>query len=233
MTKSKKKGEDGETVTIKLTDKTALAFFAVSAGGAKLEKEMHVSVWLAAGSKDTADRVHAFGPAEGIKKGAPAQKPSLAGPVTAVAADGKSFTIEVEIKLGAATKQVFGNVKAGEARLRVGMKAMVWVDEKDKASATLALFHAGEASTGNVLAGPVTAVAADGKSFTIEVGAKKKGDEARKVEVKLTESTRVLFQLVKADGAKPTVGYTAMILLAPGVKDVGKVEMVQFSAQTK
>jgi hypothetical protein len=68
------------------------------------------------------------------------------------------------------------------------------------------------------LNGKVTAVAADGKSFTLET-ARTRGAAPRSVQVKLTERTRVGYQGVGPGGARPTVGYRATLLLEDGSPD--------------
>jgi RNA polymerase sigma factor (sigma-70 family) len=74
--------------------------------------------------------------------------------------------------------------------------------------------------------GKVIAVAKDGKSFTVEIPPAARGDEAKKVEVKIGDKTAVTYSGVGSGAAKLTEGYQAKVLLAEGSKDVAAT--VQF-----
>jgi hypothetical protein len=107
----------------------------------------------------------------------------------------------------------------------VGYTAQVWLAEGSKDSAVTAWFIGAPANRGAALSGKVKAVAAGGKSFTLEVPPRR-GAPAKAVEVKLTEKTRVGYQGVGPGGAKPTPGYTASVRLEDGNEDTAA--QVQF-----
>src|SRR5262249_23763852 len=67
--------------------------------------------------------------------------------------------------------------------------------------------------------GPIVAVSADGKRFTLELPSKVKGEEAKKIEIKLGDKTAVTYFGVPQGGAKPTEGYPAAVWLEPGSID--------------
>src|SRR5262249_47885843 len=67
--------------------------------------------------------------------------------------------------------------------------------------------------------GPVVAVSADGKRFTLELPSKVKGEEAKKIEIKIGDKTAITYFGVGTDGAKPTEGYAAAVWLEPGSAD--------------
>src|SRR5207237_163849 len=75
-----------------------------------------------------------------------------------------------------------------------------------------------------VLMGRVTAVAEDGKSFTLQAAfgveeLRETGIQSAPVEVKLTPQTQITFRGVGPDGARPTVGDNAQVSLVDGSKD--------------
>src|SRR5262245_26573111 len=79
------------------------------------------------------------------------------------------------------------------------------------------------------LQGKVVAVAKDGKMITVEAAApprRERGagiEEAKKVDIKLTDKTMIRFSGVGMGGAKLTEGYMAQIWLADGSKDVAAI----------
>ncbi len=228
--KKGKKGEEekAKEVTVRLGPKTSQVFAGVGPGEAKLGKGLQASVWLARGSKETAALVHFSGPAKPGWKKRDGTGPQVVGQIVEVANDGKTFVVQTpprakgeqptrtDIKLGPESKLVFSNVGPGAAAVRVGYQAAVW--SEDKKGVTLVHLHgAGKGKQGTVF-GEVSAVAADGKSFTVHLPGKK-GDEGKDVEVKLGADTRVVFQKVGPGGARITKGYRANVALEEEAKD--------------
>jgi RNA polymerase sigma factor (sigma-70 family) len=227
----KVKGEEPKTVTFTIDDKTSVLFTGVGPNEAKAQKGYRVSAWLAEKSKDKYARVLFSGPAGG--KG---PMPSVVGNVTAVANDGKSFTLtlagkkkvkgndqpeekdrEVTIKLAPKASLLFSGVGPGEAKLAKGLHAAVWLAKGSKDTATQVTLGGSNKPTfkkgqGNApeFAGQVTAVSGDGKAFSVEIPPKAKGEAPTKVDVKLGQATRQLFSNVGPDGAKIQVGYHAV-----------------------
>lgn len=230
ITVKKNKNED-TAVTVKITDKTETTFQFVGAGEAKLAKDLTAVVWLADGSEDQAARVTVSGKAEvPSKKGGEAVAHN--GVVAEVSRDGKSVTIseggkkgeeakKVTLKLDRDSKQVFAGVTVGGARLQVGQHASIWVKADAKDTVSVALFQAAPSKlkpgTGG-LAGKVTAVADDGKSFTLKTGGKK-DDEGKEVTIKLADKARLIFDAVGPGEARITKGQTARVELAAKSKD--------------
>ncbi len=246
--KGKKKPDTEEKPrhqTIKLAPKTTQTFDNVGPGEAKLARGLHVAVWLARGSKESAADVHFGGSTRPPFKKGEAPPPAYAGQVAAVAADGKSFTVQVPprvkggeatravVKLGPASRQLFFGVGPGQAKVQVGQGATVWVDDRAKDTATWVLFYSKSAGKSNqqVVAGEVTAVAEDGKSFTVHVPPGKKSEPGKDVEVKIDGDTRIVFHNVGPGGARITRGYRAHASLEPDAKDVAV--SVIFSAPEK
>jgi RNA polymerase sigma factor (sigma-70 family) len=234
VVKPKNKNEDAVEQTIKLTDKTEVSFVFVEAGGAKLTKDMAAAVWLSDGSTDTAARVTLGGKADlpNVKKNGEA--PAHQGVVAAVDKDGKSVTIteysknkneepkKLELKLSDKSRNVFGNVGLDGAKIQVGQQAAIWVDSNARDTVSVALFQAPAVAKPG-LAGKVTAVADDGKSFTLLTPPTKKNEEGKEVTIKLGDKTQVIFNGVAPGAAKITKGYAARVELTDNSKDTAAV----------
>jgi hypothetical protein len=140
----KVKGEQPKTFTLKLATSTKVLFWGVGPGQAKVARGYHVAAWLAEKSKDTPQRIVFSGP-----KG---KAPAVSGEVTAVASDGKSFTVhvppgkknqegkDVEVKIADNTRIVFNNVGPGGARITKGYQAQAVLDQESKDVAELVIF---------------------------------------------------------------------------------------------
>src|SRR5262249_50645577 len=70
--------------------------------------------------------------------------------------------------------------------------------------------------------GQISAIAADGKSITLEIAPEKKGEPVQTVTVKLDTKASVQYWWVGPDGARPTVGYRGMVRLLSGSKDTAE-----------
>jgi RNA polymerase sigma factor (sigma-70 family) len=221
--------EKGKEVTVKLTPKTTVLFHGVGPGEAKLVKSLDARVWLAKGAKDSATQVQFGGSAKvGVKK-ADGKRPAHAGLVTGAADDGMTFQMEIparakgeqptrmDVKVPRTARQLFVNVRPGAARVQAGYRAVLWHD--DKGAIDLVSFSGPDKGKQGVVAGQVKAVADDGKSFTVHLPGKTKGDEGQDVEVKIGADARILFHNVGPGGARITTGYRAHAQLEEGSKD--------------
>lgn len=236
-----KKGVEGRDVVVKLGDRAEVLYTGVPAGGTKLTAEMGATVWFVKDSKDTAARVHVHQGKGGLGKGDPA--PEVVGKVVAVDKDGKSVTVVLpaknkgeegerrEIKLTAKTEQFYGNVAAGQAKPGTGYKAMIWLDAGAKDTASKAYLVAPPGGKREHVSGQVTSVAGDGKSFTIVLPSKVKGEAGTETTIKLEPGTSVSYHHVGVGGAQLTKGYAAYIQLEEGKKDVAA--LVVFQGQGK
>jgi hypothetical protein len=65
----------------------------------------------------------------------------------------------------------------------------------------------------------VVGVSKDGATITLEQPSAVRGEEPKRVDMKLTRQTRIMYSNVGPDGAKPTVGYLAWMRLIDGSKD--------------
>ena len=229
-----------EKIVCRLTDKTGLTFSHVPANGARLEKGMRASVWLAEGSKQTAARVRLYAAAAQPPAGASRTKPAYQGKVTQVE-EGKRITLEVPAKeegerparktiaLSAETQQLYDNVPEGGASPKVGYTCVVWLGEGANASAKRVTFINPPHNTRDALLGQVAGVADDGKSFTlVQSGAE--GEEGIRSTIHLPEKARVIYHNVGLDGARPTKGYSARVWLAEGSKDAAAVVVFEGKA---
>jgi hypothetical protein len=225
-----KKEAEARRATIRLTARTAFEYFGVGKDGEKPAVGYVASVWLEEGSTDTAERVRL-----GLKE------VILTGTVAAVADDGRALTLESppgkggaaavrrEIRLPPGTKLVYRDVDKGD-KPTPGYFAQVWMKPGSASIASGVTFSskkpeerakkpAGKKPAEGVqkpaLVGTVTAVAPDGTAFTLELPPTKKDATARKVEVRITERTK----LAGEGGAKPAVGLVASVWLEKDSKD--------------
>jgi hypothetical protein len=126
------KGEGAAKTEIKLTDATKESYHGVAADGARPAEGHSVQVWLAEGSRDTADRVR-------FSRDDPRTR--VDATIVAVSADGSQFTVAVptggkgsepakrEIKTTAKTTLLFFNVGLGGAKLTAGYQVQGWLVE--------------------------------------------------------------------------------------------------------
>jgi hypothetical protein len=70
----------------------------------------------------------------------------------------------------------------------------------------------------------VTAVSKDGKTLTLELPTRERGEAPTQQEIKLNDKTSVIYFEIGAGGDQPTNGYMARIWLVDGSKDTaGKI----------
>jgi RNA polymerase sigma factor (sigma-70 family) len=220
------RGEEGKTLEIKLTDKTLLSFSQVGKDGAKLAEGQMARIWLADNSKDTADTAHFAGSEQVEERNGP--QADVVGKVASVAKDGKSATLETppqargeepkktEVKIGDKTAIVFQNVGPDGAKVGEGQMARIWLESGSKDTAAKANFAGPVREKGTSIVGRVTGVDKDGKGFTLELRPQGRMEEAKRVEIKVGDSTKVAFFGVGPNEAKPTEGFMAQVRLEEG-----------------
>jgi hypothetical protein len=197
--------------------------------GGKLDVGQTVSVWLAKGEGNSAVAIQIGKPTEPPEKtpekSAP---PALVGTVKAVAADGKSFTLQplpneknkepaaVTVPIGETTKIIPG--KEGD-KLAVGQVVSVWLTKGEAGAAAIRIGKPTEQPEKKPekpapgLVGTVKSVAADGKSFTLLTPSTEKGKEPVAVEIKISERTAVTNG---KEAVKLAVGQTVSVTLEKG-----------------
>ncbi|HJZ57036.1 MAG TPA: RNA polymerase sigma factor [Gemmataceae bacterium] len=162
----------------------------------------------------------------------PADAPAtFIGRVTAVAKDGKGFTLEgapvrseapqkIEVKLDEKSQVTFSGVGPGGATLSVGHTAQVWFAEGSKDTASRVNFHGpAEVRRAADMTGRVSAVAADGKSFTVQFPPVVRGEVGQTASIRVTDKSAVTYSFIARGATKPTAGYQAEVWLEPGSKD--------------
>ncbi len=224
------RGAAGKTTEIQIGDWTVVTYQAVGPHGAAPTRGYRAHVRLAEGSKDVA-AITFIGPAEALRP-----RPNFAGRVAHVARDGKSFTLEpfargreheaekVDVKIGDRTVLAFQNVRGGAARLAEGLMAAVWLEEDspDKVrrvhlQGDAATIHRGDPEPDAI--GTVAAVSRDGKALTVEARPRLRLEEPARLEVKIGETTAVVFNNVPPGGARLARGMQVRLWLAEGAKD--------------
>jgi hypothetical protein len=170
------------------------------------------------------------------------RKPDLVGTVVAIAEDGSSFTLETPppakketpgkrtVRLAEATQLSYVNVPLHGEKPTVGYLARVWLADAAGDKAVAVTFSGPKPSAPKpAFTGQVIAVSDNGKELTLQLPAKKKGEPAPTVTVKIGANTKLSYALVPLDGEKPTVGYNASVWLVEGTKDTASA--VTFSGK--
>jgi RNA polymerase sigma factor (sigma-70 family) len=242
--RSRSREEGAKKVEVRLADKTAVTYHHVSAKGARPTVGYFAQVRLSAGGKGEAAGVAFHGSEDALRRG-----PDVTGRVAAVAKDGKGLTLEltragrrgetreakkVEIAFNDKTVVLFTAVGRDGAKLTEGYDAAVWLEggPGGKTAGSVRLSGKGERLRRQAdLAGEVVAVAEGGKALTLLAQPQTRGEEPKKVEVKVGAKTGVFFQNVAAGGAKLAPGLRAQVWLAEGSKDSAAV--VSLSAVPK
>jgi RNA polymerase sigma factor (sigma-70 family) len=229
------RGEERSKVTVKIGEKTAVAYNGVGMNGAGPTAGYGAAVRFEEGSKELAAGVVFTGP-EAARRG-----PDIAGTVTAVHKDntGTRITIAqrprergaeaetVTVAFDAKTVLAFSNVAAGEAKITAGQTAQVrYADDVRVAGNRIAgkVHFIGHADPGRRdvkqpdAVGKVVAVADGGKAITVEVPSVVRGEEPTRTEVKIGDKTTVVYYNVVADGAKLAEGMEAQVWLSDTVK---------------
>jgi hypothetical protein len=222
------RGEEAKKIDVQLNDATRVSFQSVGPDGAKLAEGQFVQVWLQPESKGVALRLNAAAPS-GEGRGE-RRAPDVEGRVSAVSADGKTVTLQtppanrgdepkkVDIKLVDATQINFSNVTPGGAQPKEGYFAAVQLLAGTTDVAANVRFIGADREAMDV-AGRVSSVSSDGKIITVEMPPTARGEEPKRREIKLGDKARVVYNNVGPDGAKPTEGYFAQVLLEPGSAD--------------
>jgi hypothetical protein len=217
--------EEPKKIELKLGARTTTAFHNVGLKGARVVEGLEVQVWYEEGSKDRPEVVSFFGTENVGKRGV---EPGASGRVVGMSKDGKTLTLEVQergrreagkkidIKLGAKTALSFHNVPLGGAKVAEGLVATVWLEEGSKDTAGSVRFVGTVPERGQLVAGRVVGVSKDGKTITLEQPARARGEEPKKVEVKIGAKTRVVYYGVGPGGAKPSEGYGAQARVEEG-----------------
>jgi ferric-dicitrate binding protein FerR (iron transport regulator) len=176
------------------------------------------------------------------KKSAPKHKPDVAGKVVAVAADGKSITVEQlpakknappmqrTLRLTEQTRLAYVNVPVRGEKPTIGYQVVAWLADGVQDTADAATFSTKKAAAPKPdLAGRVTAVSSDGKTLTVELPPPKKGQPASTATIHINDKTKLKYGHVPIDGEKPAIGYHAVVWLAEGSKDTAAI--VAFNAK--
>ncbi len=231
------RGEEGKSIDIKFTDKTLVSFSNIGKDGAKLAAGMFARVWLDEGAKDVAYAINLVGSESNEERGG--KDADIVGRVVSASNDGKTVMlamppanrgdepVKTEIKLGEKATVVYHNVGPDAAKLVEGMTARIWLAEGSKDTAAKASVSGVVRERGTMIGGKVASVAKDGKSITLEARPEARGEEPKKIEIKLTDKTKVAYFGVGPDEAKLAEGLFAQVRVEDDAKDTAV--QVQFN----
>ncbi len=228
-------GTEARSVEVTIPDDAIVTFTAVGPGEARVAQGYQAAVFLIEDSKDAAASVQFTGENEvaGGKKGFMGKQPTQQGRVVAV--DGKMLTIELpnktkdkmappdrmDVSLADETRIGFQNVGRDGAKPTVGYDVMVWQDE-GKRTPSMVRFMAPATKSGPDISGPVRDVSADGKVITMLRPGKQKGEAPTEVAITIDAKTKIVYNNVPLDGAKPVPGLEAQVWLQDGSPEAAR-----------
>jgi RNA polymerase sigma factor (sigma-70 family) len=228
-------GAEVQRFDVKLTEKPTIIFYSVAPGKAAITEGYSADVWLEEGSKDTARKVVFSGTV--YERQRDGMSPDATGKVLAVSEDGHSFTLEQrpqirgeepkksDVLLGDKTVISFNHVPTGGAKVVKGMTAAYWSAEGKKEAARVS-FTGTVRERDALTIGKVVGISKDGKTITIEFAERGRERDAdpKRIDVTISDKTRVSYNGVGPDGAKPTEGYVAHVYHAEGAKAAAGIE---------
>src|SRR5262249_43377013 len=147
--------------------------------------------------------------------------------------DGKAFTLQlqsrargeeprtVEVKIGAKSAVAYFGVGPDGARPTRGYAAQVKLAKGGAGSGTFR-GAAGPFRRGADFTPMVAGVSKDGKTITLDLPLGRRGEEAKRIEVKLTDRTTIAYHNVGPGGAKVAEGFRAAVWLKEGSKDTAE-----------
>ena len=214
-----------KSLDITIPEKAKVTFSGVTTGGAKVTEGYHAGVFLKEGTPDMATAVRFSGASEAPKKGVMEPPPLYSGRILEVAANEKEVTLEVfskskllgpdlvPVKINESTQVIYMNVPTDGAKLTQGYEAQAWFGQDAMGPAIKLQISGSLKDQGPDLSGPVRSVTPDGKTIVILGKAKDKGQAPPEVSVVITNYTKLIFNSVPLDGAKPAAGMEAQIWL--------------------
>jgi len=227
---SNMRGAEPTRKVIQVTDKTEAMYFSVPLNGAKPTVGYQAQVWLQKGSSDAAAKIHFTSLDRTRGRG------FQTGKVVAVAADGKSITLEqpasrqpgdvrkVDITLTKDTKMTYAFLLKSDGKPKEGDMAEVWLDDSSREAlaahtATKVVFTDSTRDRSNALNGKVVGLSKEGTILTLETAPTERGVAPGRKDVKLTVATDITFRGVGPDGAKLTEGYSAHVWVYEDMPD--------------
>jgi hypothetical protein len=225
------RGEEPTKAQVKLAEKTQIAYGGVGPGGATLTVGHGARVWMADG-KDVATQVHFQG------KKTTRRGPNVTGKVAAVSPDGTTITFRIpprtrgddekvqDVRLTDKTIVTYSYIARGGTKPAEGYTADVWLEEGSQTAAERVNFGGNEERPARGVVEPepdstgrVVAAAADGKTFSVAVPSRTRGEEPAKRDFKIDDKTQLVYLSVGMGGDRPSEGYAFRLWLAPGSKD--------------
>ncbi len=163
---------------------------------------------------------------------APTKKPLFAGRVIEVSHDGKQVTLEGKppksgaepqrrtVRIGDDTELVYFGVPRGGDRPSIGYSATALLKAATPDEAERIDF--GDKNPRFI--GPVRRVAADGRSFTLEMY--RKSDSPLEQTITINDQTRVSYSDVAKEDERPTLGYQAHVWTPAGSQTATEIRFI-------
>jgi len=224
------RGIEKKKERFRFNDKTVLVFNNVAEGNAEIAVNQTALVWYDINARESGNRI--AGQVQFSGSASPMRfnrQPDIRGKL--LTATDKFLTIEqpagprggeskkVVLKIGEKCSFVYHNVGPGGAKSAKVKHAEVWFENGSKETAAEVALSGELQERWASVSGKVVGVSKDGATITLEQPSAVRGEEPKRVDMKLTTQTRIMYSNVGPDGAKPTVGYVAWMRLNDGSKD--------------
>jgi RNA polymerase sigma factor (sigma-70 family) len=223
---------DPKKITIPFDNKTVITFTNVTAGEAKITNGYLVSVWLA-DDGETAAKVDLHGKAWPDVERRDEKQADLNVKVVAVAPNAKQITVAAQVGRGEEpTKQ---EITIGDKALvkynwigfdgtkpTEGYRVQIWFAQGSKDTAAKVVFTGTPPERWATIAGKVmelSAIGKDGMTIEIEQPAVARGEDARRMKIKIPATAKVSYSGVGPNEAKPAVGFDVQVRLKDDSND--------------
>jgi hypothetical protein len=223
-------GGEAKTADFRIFDKAEVTYRGVGLNGAKPTEGYQATIWVQPGAPDVIVKAN-FVVVESSRQG----RGFLSGKVAGVSKDGKEITLELPpdrsgqarqavVKLTDKSVLTFAYTGKEGAKPSAGYLAEVWLEPDTSDVVARARFVNVDKEKAAQVNGKVVAVGKDG--FTLDVPPQVRGEEGKKVEIKITVETDFSFSGVGPDEAKVAEGQGARVWLKEGTTDTAARVMI-------
>ena len=222
-------GAKPKNVNVRFNEKTVFVFSDVREGEARIEKNQSAYVWYDDDARESGNRIAGQVQFFGSASVSSSRPHDIEGKLLSI--NERTLTIEqlsgareekpkkVILKIGKKSSIVYHNVGPGGAKPTAGQGVSVWLKDGSKDTATDIALSGDAPERWVTINGTMVDVSDDRATMTLEQPSVVRGENPKRVQIKLTSQTRFAYGNVGPDGAKPTVGYEAWVRLIDGSKD--------------
>ena len=222
-------GAKPKNVNVRFNEKTVFVFSDVAEGEARIEKNQSAYVWYDDDASVSGNRIAGQVRFLGSASVSSSLPHDIEGKLLSI--DKRTLTIhqltgareekpkKVILKIGKKSSIVYHNVGPGGAKPTAGQGVSVWLKDGSKDTATDIALSGDAPERWVTINGTVVGISDDRATITLEQPSAVRGENPKRIEIKLTSRTRFAYSNVGPDGARLTVGYMAWVRLIDGSKD--------------